>query len=127
MPNASSPVRLDEELIRSAGLVAPLMSRSVAQQVAHWAAIGRELESSADVSLARIAAVLSGRRRYDRLTPEEQALIRAEWARRIEILRRGLRLDRAFTVEGVRYAELDSSGRVVERAPRPGRARGVRK
>lgn len=125
MPNSSSPLRLDAELIRSAGLVAPMMSRSIAQQVAHWAAIGRELEAGGEVSVARIAAVLRGRRRYDRLSAEEQAWVRAEWSRRIEALRRALRLDRVFAGRGHRYAELDASGRVVERTP--GRRRVRRK
>src|SRR5436190_22301214 len=113
MTKAASPVRLDPELIRSAEMVAPMMSRSVAQQVTHWARIGRELEAGGEVSMARIADVLRGRRRYDRLSGEEQGFVRAEWARRIEILRQGLRLDVVFADASHRYAELDSSGRVV--------------
>lgn len=123
MANSSSPLRLDAELLRSAGLVAPLMSRSVSQQVAYWAAIGRELEAGGELSIARIAAVLRGRARYDALSPEEQAWVRAEWAGRIEALRRGLRLDREFAGSGHRHAELDSKGRVVVRSPRPRRKR----
>lgn len=125
MPNSSSPIRLAADLVRSAELVAPLMSRSIAQQVAHWAAIGRELEAGGEISIARIAGVLRGRRRYDRLSAEEQAWVRAEWSRRMEVLRRALRLDRVFADQGHRYAELDASGRVAERSP--ARRRGRRK
>ena len=121
MAKSSSPLRLDEELVRSAGLVAPMMHRSVAQQVAHWAKLGRELEAGGDVSLARIAAVLRGRRSYDSLNAEEQAMTRSEWARRIELLRRALRLDLQFTASGRGYAELDARGRVVVRTPRRSR------
>ena len=125
MANAGSPLRLDAELIRSASLVAPLMHRSVAQQVAHWAHLGRELEAHGDISLARIAAVLRGKRRYDELSAEEQAMTKTEWARRVESLRRVLRLDEFFAAGGRRYAELDASGRVVVRTPR--RRNGARR
>ena len=121
MSNSSSPIRLDADLVRSAGLVAPLMSRSVAQQVAHWARIGRELEASGEISVNRLAAVLAGRRRYDGLSPEEQARVRAEWACRMGLLRRGLRMDRVLAAAGMRYAELDSAGKPVVRVRRGAR------
>ncbi|MCP4223016.1 MAG: hypothetical protein GY773_06715, partial [Actinomycetia bacterium] len=39
---ASTPIRIDAELYASAADAASLMSRSTAQQVAHWARVGRE-------------------------------------------------------------------------------------
>lgn len=81
--STTSPIRVDDELYASAKLVGRLMSRSAAQQVAHWARIGRELEASRSISHRAIAAVLDGRRDYDALTDHEQAVVCAEWAERI--------------------------------------------
>lgn len=41
-------------------------TRSAAQQVNHWARIGREPETSKSVSQHDVAQVLSGRASYDR-------------------------------------------------------------
>ncbi|MBK7973464.1 MAG: hypothetical protein IPK07_09380 [Deltaproteobacteria bacterium] len=55
-----SPLRLDGELTRSAAEATRHMSPSVAEQIAHWARIGRALEHAADVSIPEIQAVLEG-------------------------------------------------------------------
>lgn len=122
MPTASSPLRLDAELVASAGLAAPAMSRSTAQQIAHWARIGRELERSPTVSLQAVADVLAGGADYDGLPAEDQSVVRAFWTERMRALRDALRLDLAFTASHYRYAELDARGKVVERGgPAPSR------
>ena len=124
MPTASSPLRLDAELVASAGLAAPAMSRSTAQQIAHWARIGRELERSPAVSLQAVADVLAGRADYDELPAEDQSVVRAFWTERMRALREALRLDLAFAASDYRYAELDARGKVVERGG-PARPRGA--
>lgn len=111
--SATSPIRVDDELYASAKLVGRLMSRSAAQQVTHWARIGRELEASRGISHAAIAAVLDGRRDYDTLTDHEQALVRAEWAERITERREGLNLAQQFESAGRSYVELDQDGNVI--------------
>ncbi len=113
----STPVRIDTELYEEASSAASVMSRSTAQQVAHWARIGRELEASAGVSIDDVARVLAGERSYDALGTEEQAVVRAFWAERMTGLARSLRLDRRFEEEGRPYVELDDAGRVVRRDP----------
>jgi hypothetical protein len=113
----TSPTRIDDELYASAKLVGPLMSRSTAQQIAHWARIGRELESSTSVSPRAIAEVLGAQRRYDELTPEEQAVVRAEWTERMDARRDQLDLAQEFSDRGVAYVELDDDGQVVRRGP----------
>ena len=55
----SSPFRTDKELYASAALVGPVMSRSAAQQITHWARIGRELEEGGAFS-TEVAEVLAG-------------------------------------------------------------------
>jgi len=95
----SGPVRIDAELCEDASTAASVMSRNTAQQIGHWARIGRELEASAGVSVDDVAKVLAGERSYDALGTEEQAVVRAFWAERMTALSRGLRLDRDFAGE----------------------------
>jgi ParD-like antitoxin of type II bacterial toxin-antitoxin system len=114
----STPIRIDAELYAAATTVAPVMSRSTTQQIAHWARIGRELEASSEVSADHILQVLQGAHEYDRLSTEEQAIVRACWAERMTKLASALRLDREFAAEGRPYVELDASGNVVRRDPK---------
>lgn len=113
----TSPTRIDDEVFASAKIVGPVMGRSASQQVSHWARIGRELEASASVSPRDIAETLAGRRDYDTLTAEEQAVVRAEWAERMEQRRQALDLAETFNAQGRSYVELDNAGNVVHRDP----------
>ena len=115
MPTATTPVRLDAEITSAARKTAPRMSRSVAEQLSHWARLGRELERSPDVSLTLIQRTLDGQGDYDALPQKEQAVVRAMWAERLGTLRGQLRLDVNFAESGHRYAELDDKGRIVTR------------
>lgn len=112
----TSPIRIDDELYASAGIVGPIMSRSASQQIAHWARIGRELEAS-DVSACDIAAVLAGARSYDDLDDRAQAVVRAEWQERVDRFLASLDLRAEFEAAGESYAELDDDGNVVVRRP----------
>lgn len=118
MPALPSPLRLDPELTRSAEPVAARMSRSVPEQIAHWARIGRELERSPDISVAAIRKVLAGAAQYDALPAREQALVRAAWLERTDELRAGLDLEKEYRGTGYRYAELDEAGRVSVQEPK---------
>lgn len=115
----TSPTRIDDELYTSAKEVGALMSRSAAQQIAHWARIGRELEAADSVSHREITRVLAGRGDYDDLTAHEQAIVRAGWAERITQRLSELDLAAEFTAAGTPYAELDEHGRAVLRQPAP--------
>jgi hypothetical protein len=117
LATSRSPLRIDAELLASAASAAAGMSRSAAQQINHWARIGRELERSPDVSLHDVMEVLRGAAAYDALGSREQAVVRAAWAERARSLHDELRLDRDFAAAGVAYAELDARGRVVVREP----------
>ncbi len=112
----TSPTRIDDDLFASAKAVGEVMSRSASQQVSHWARIGRELEAAASVSQRTVAAVLAGERSYDRLTAEEQAVVRAEWSERIDARIAALDLARSLAAEDRSFVELDDDGRVVRRA-----------
>ena len=112
---ASTPTRIDDELFEHAKLIGSLMSRSAAQQIAHWARIGREIESAEGVSARAITEVLAQRSSYDALTDEEQAIVRAEWAERIEERRAALDMPKELAAQGRSWVELDDDGEVVER------------
>lgn len=113
----TSPTRIDDDLYRSAKEVGALMSRSAAQQIAHWARIGRELESADSVSHLDVARVLAGRGDYDDLDAHGQAIVRAGWGERISHRLSDLDLAAEFTAAGRPYAELDEQGRTVLRQP----------
>lgn len=119
MPTTSA-ARIDDELYRSAQLVGETMSRSAAQQITHWARIGRALEASPHVSAVHVAGVLAGDRDYDTLDADEQALVRAMWAERFGRLHQQLDLVASFAAEGQTYAELDVDGNVVTVDPTVG-------
>ena len=117
--NDSVPIRIDAQLYAEAGDSAKLHSRSKAQQLAHWARIGRELESSPSVSVRDVEAVLAKERSYDDLGLKEQAIVRAAWSQRLENRREQLNLEQEFASEGRAWVELDEDGRVVRREPEP--------
>ena len=124
---ASAPTRIDEDLFAAAKSAGEVMSRSAAQQINHWARIGRELEASAVASARDIAAVLSGRARYDDLATREQAIVRAEWDERMVALRTDLDLEDEFTVAGDTWVEADAQGQTVERGGQGGAATTARR
>jgi hypothetical protein len=127
MPLANSPLRLDADLVNEAGAEAPSMSRSVAQQIAHWARLGRELERSPDLSMKAVTDTLAGRARYDALTAKEQAVVRAHWDERMRLLRDALDLEHEFSATGYRFAEMGPTGEVSIRGARARRSAASRR
>ncbi len=108
------PTRIEVDLYDAAKHVGTVMSRSAAQQINHWARIGRELETSAGVSHRDIAQVLAGRGSYDTLNGREQALVRAEWDERAAETREGLNFATEFEAAGVTgWVEADTHGNTV--------------
>ena len=123
----TAPTRIDEDVTSAAKVAAELFSRSTAQQVNHWARIGRELEASPTISQRDIAEVLAGRASYDKLSAREQAVVRAEWAERMTALREGLDLAAEFSAAGESWTEADSDGTPVKRSAAPARPRRRRR
>lgn len=112
---SATPTRIESDLYESAKSVGAVMSRSAAQQVNHWARIGRELESAEGVSQREIARVLAGAASYDALSAREKAVVRAEWDERITARRLDLNFEEEFIASGVRWVEGDEDGAVVVR------------
>ncbi len=115
MSVSATPTRIESDLYESAKSVGALMSRSAAQQVNHWARIGRELESADGVSQREIAQVLAGAGSYDALSAREKAVVRAEWDERITAARLDLNFEDEFTAAGIGWVEADDDGAVVVR------------
>lgn len=117
----TSPTRIDDDLYASARLAGEAQSRSAAQQVAHWARLGREIEASASISQRELARVLAGgATTYDELTPREQAAVRLVWSDLMTEKRAALDLAAEFTEARRTWVELDDDGNVVERGAAPG-------
>lgn len=116
---ATMPTRIDSELFDAARSAGEASSRSAAQQLNHWASIGRALEESATLSHRDIERVLAGDGSYDALAEREQAVVRAAWDERIATGIAGLDFEKEFTAAGESWSEADDDGRVVARkAPR---------
>ena len=118
MATSSSPIRIDKEIHDSAKVVAESEDRSAAQQVSHWARVGRAVEMASHVSLSDINDVLAGRSSYDGLNDLEQAFVRARWEEIAEGRRRSLNFAKEFGAAGRQYSGLDDDGNVVVCAPR---------
>ncbi len=109
----SSAVKISDELVRAARNECGIQSRSMTQQIEHWARIGRALERSPAISHERIRAALQAELAFDELNSEEQAVALGQLEK--DILRpRG---DAEFA-ERLREAErplsgIDAQGRLV--------------
>ena len=114
----SIPIRIDNDIYLSAKATAEVMDRSAAQQVAHWARLGRELEEERGAAHRRIAAVLAGEAHYDDLDdPRDKAIVRAVWAEQTKQWREGLDLEAQFVSEGRPYVAVGNDGEPVVRHP----------
>ena len=116
---STTPTRFDSALFASAKAAGGRAHRSAAQQLAHWARLGQELEAAAGLSQRDIDRVLAGQLSYDQIGDREQAAVRTAWREQVEedIVALGLRA--RFEAEGrTRWSEADSDGRVrVHHAP----------
>lgn len=113
----SMPTRVDTDLFEAARAVGAVQSRSAAQQLAHWARIGRELEASGSVSAVAITRVLTGAGSYDHLGERDQSVVRAEWDALITERLTALDLAAEFTANSETWSEADDAGHVLTRSP----------
>ena len=110
---SSTPVRIDGELFEAARASGAAFSRSAAQQLTHWARLGRELEASPEVSSRDVARVLARKQPYDSLTDPEQAIVRAAWDERIDQAHADLDLASEFRAAADTWSEADPDGTVA--------------
>lgn len=107
------PVRLSDDLYDVAAEAAATMSRSTAQQIAHWARLGKAVEESPGLSTAAVRELLAGAGGYDQLTDAEQTVVLDVWRRQFAARREALDFARDFTRQGRQWSELDERGDVV--------------
>ena len=112
---STMPTRIDEDLFEAARAVGARMSRSAAQQISHWARLGRELEASSGMSSQAISRVLAGQQPYDTLTDQEQAAVRSAWDDAVQESVASLDLAAERAAAGESWTELDDDGNVVTR------------
>ncbi len=112
---ATMPTRIDRELFDAARSAGEASSRSAAQQLNHWASIGRALEASGSVSHRDVERVLAGDGSYDALAEREQAVVRATWDERIAAGIDALDLEAELRAAGESWSEADDAGDVVVR------------
>mgnify|MGYP001602215174 CR=1 FL=1 len=119
----TQPVRISPDLFESARRVGESQERSTAQQLSHWARIGREIENSSTLSVAGFGR-LADAATYDQLDPATQALVRASWEEGVQSRIAGLDLRALFAEQGRSEAVVgDVDGHVhTEAVNRPARA-----
>lgn len=111
------PTRIDGDLFEAAKAAGRVHSRSAAQQLDHWARIGRELEASPAVTHDAIERVLTGRAAYDEVNDQAQAVVRATWDEQITARIAGLDFTERLEASGLPWAEGDEDGDVIVRGP----------
>ena len=109
------PTRVDGDLFDSAKSVGAVNSRSAAQQINHWARIGREFEASGHVSQRDIERVLAGDGSYDALGEREQAIVRASWDEQVAARVAALDLSAEFAAAGEAWSEANEAGQLIAR------------
>ena len=110
----SPPTRVDSEIYEAAKTEGDRVSRSAAQQLTHWARVGRQLELASSTSWEQIGNVLDGEADYDELGDREQAIVRAVWAERIDDLAARVDLTGLFKQQGRATASVaDADGNLV--------------
>ncbi len=116
----STPTRIDQDLFATAKVAGSLHSRSAAQQIDHWARIGREFESAPSVTVDAVSRVLRGERAYDELTDDrEQAVVRAGWREQLEQRIASIDLEPQLAEAGLPWVEADADGELVTRGVTP--------
>lgn len=111
------PTRIDRDLFDAARSAGETHSRSAAQQLHHWARLGRALEASPAVTHDAIERVLSGEVPYDALSGPEQAVARVAWDDGIAARVSALDFEERLRKAGSPWAEADGDGNVVVRDP----------
>lgn len=111
---STTPTRFDAALFESAQAAGARTHRSAAQQLAHWARLGRELEAASGLSQRDIDRVLAGQLSYDDIEDREQAAVRTAWREGIDADLASLDLRARLEGEGrTRWSEADEHGHVT--------------
>lgn len=110
--------RIDQSLLNAAKVAGERHSRSAAQQIDHWARIGREFEAAPSTTHRAVDLVLSGRMSYDALPDVAQTVVRATWDELLTGDIAQLDLTAELRAAGDPWPENDTDGTLIERDPR---------
>jgi len=114
----TTPTRFESDLFEAARAKGARVSRSAAQQLAHWARIGRAIESAPEVNQRLIERVLAGQAQYDGLNAEEKSVARAVWDQRIANRIENLDLTPMLANRHGGWVEADAAGNLIEHFPK---------
>lgn len=117
---ATVPTRIDQALHDAARTAGEPHGRTAAEQLDHWARVGRELDAADTVDRDAVARVLDGEVVYDDLPELEQAIVRATWDRRINDRADAMDLEAELRSAGRPWAEANNDGTVRMRGAGPG-------
>lgn len=110
MPSA---VKLSDDLVEAARHESRVWSRSMTQQIEHWARIGRALERGGDVSMGRVRRALTADLHFDELTDDERAVVSGSLDRSVSRLHGDSGLAAELLASGRPLSTVDQHGVVV--------------
>lgn len=117
---AATPTRLNKDVFAAAKAAASLTGRTVAEQLSYWAKVGSEVEATSLLELRRrrrtSQGLLAGRD-YDRLTSDEQALVRTAWDDEMDEHLEAADVTAVKHAAGQPVITLDDDGNVVRHMP----------
>ncbi|WP_353252847.1 hypothetical protein [Salinisphaera sp. PC39] len=113
----SVAIKVNDDIAAAARAEADLMSRSMTEQIEHWARIGRALERQPGVSMARVRTALEAGLDFDDLGGDERAVALGVLESIVLDPKGDRGLQRGMAEAGQCYAVLDDAGRVVEVRP----------
>jgi hypothetical protein len=114
------PTRVAADLAESAARIGRLESRSAAQQIDHWARLGRNISMHQSAARRRIEAVMVGELSLDELSADERVVFHAELDVAIAETAQGTSFGAALAGEGITTVSLDEDGTLTTRIPGDG-------
>ncbi len=109
----ATTVKLSEDLVKAARRASRTSSRTMSQQIEHWARIGRAVERGGHVSLERIRGALEAQVEFDTLNAAERLTVLGELERAVFDPRGDERLTHALRSGGVPTRGVDAQGGLV--------------
>jgi hypothetical protein len=111
------PTRIADDLTAAAKVEGAKEGRSTAEQINHWARVGRAVSDHAVVSRRRVEAALAGVFDLDELNAPEAVVFDAEVEARLDERIAGVHLGERLAARGITTVELDDTGELIETRP----------
>jgi hypothetical protein len=111
------PTRVAADIAESAARVGRLESRSAAQQIDHWARLGRNISMHQTAARRRVEAALAGELTLTELTAEERLVVHAELDVAVAEAAQVTSFGDVLAGEGIATVALDADGNLVAYRP----------